>query len=124
MEIFREEKQANEVKQLYDVPPAPVPVIVVTRKDEEKPVEEKPSEKPIEKKPIEKQVEKAPEKTVEKRNMRPTDLPKLQLNGEKKYALVIYDYWAHNNKELTIRAGEKVQVSYDCYCKKITLIHD
>ena len=31
--------------------------------------------------------------------------------GTGKYAAVVYDYWAHNNKELTIRAGEKVLVS-------------
>ena len=42
---------------------------------------------------------------------KPTALPKLQLNAEPRQALVVYDYWAHNNKELTIRAGEKVLVS-------------
>lgn len=28
------------------------------------------------------------------------------------YGIVIYDYMAHNNKELTIHAGEKVEVSF------------
>ena len=39
------------------------------------------------------------------------ETPKRQPVGELKFALVVYDYWAHNNKELTIRAGEKVVVS-------------
>ena len=32
-----------------------------------------------------------------------------------KYGIVVYDYLAHNNKELTIHAGEKVEVRVSCY---------
>ena len=31
------------------------------------------------------------------------------------FGIVVYDYMAHNNKELTIRAGEKVEVSLFWY---------
>ncbi|XP_065050991.1 epidermal growth factor receptor kinase substrate 8-like isoform X1 [Rhopilema esculentum] len=41
------------------------------------------------------------------------ETPKRQPVGELKFALVVYDYWAHNNKELTIRAGEKVVIIDD-----------
>eukprot|EP00112_Aurelia_sp_Birch-Aquarium-sp1_P024512 Seg780.2 transcript_id=Seg780.2/GoldUCD/mRNA.D3Y31 product="Epidermal growth factor receptor kinase substrate 8" protein_id=Seg780.2/GoldUCD/D3Y31 len=52
-------------------------------------------------------VESMPVKVVE-------EIPKAPVvSGSGKYATVVYDYWAHNNKELTIRAGEKVMVLDD-----------
>ena len=87
--LTREEKRSQEEKHHYDLPPVkPIPATTVVVREEET-IEQK----------------------AEKPKGKPADLPKLQLSGEKKYALVIYDYWAHNNKELTIRAGEKVLVS-------------
>ena len=51
------------------------------------------------------------EEAAKNQKGKPVVLPKLKLVPEKKYASVVYDYWAHNNKELTIRAGERVTVS-------------
>ena len=57
--------------------------------------------------------EKHVEKVTKKTDDKPIGLARLNMKTEKRYALVVYDYWAHNNKELTIRAGEKVLVSWN-----------
>ena len=38
------------------------------------------------------------------------------------FGIVVYDYMAHNNKELTIRAGEKVEVSLFWYTITTTTV--
>jgi len=57
--------------------------------------------------------EKHVEKVTKKTDDKPIGLARLNMKTEKRYALVVYDYWAHNNKELTIRAGEKVLILND-----------
>eukprot|EP00794_Sanderia_malayensis_P017087 gene17087-18808_t len=47
------------------------------------------------------------------RRQEPVNGEKPAVNGSAKYARVAYDYWAHNTKELTIRAGERVLVVDD-----------
>ena len=57
--------------------------------------------------------EKHAEKVTKKADDKPKGLARLNMKTERRHALVVYDYWAHNNKELTIRAGEKVLVSWN-----------
>ncbi len=51
---------------------------------------------------------------VVKKSVKAEEKPRAA-SGNGKMATVAYDYWAHNVKELTIRAGEKVMVSWSIY---------